>query len=164
MGRRRADLYVNVENVGRRDEDEVTVEVIVSAINFRDSRTDIELDRDDSTSMTFPIYIPEDARGDLDITIKTFFDNDKQSDEKIVRLGVEACEEEEEEETEVTTPTQQPVQPVPPAAPTGSAVAQPSTRASSPSSGNTGLYVALLIIGIVIVLALLALLIVKLVK
>jgi hypothetical protein len=163
LGRRRADLVMSIENVGRRDEDEITVEVLAPSIGYREVRNDIDLDRDDSTTLSFPIYIPESAIGDIDVTIKTFFDNDKQSDEKLIRISVEPCEIEEDEEEEDTTLVT-PTQPVQPTAPTGQAVAQPSTRASSPSSGNTGLFIALLIVGIVIVVGLLALLIVKLVK
>jgi hypothetical protein len=166
--RRRADLFLSIENTGKRDEDSVAVEVIASSISFRDTKTGIELDRDDSASLTFPIYVPATAQGDIDVVIKTFFDNDKQSDEQTIRITAEKCaveEEEEEEETDIVTPTQQPTQPVQPTTTTGDAVAQArTTRTSSVDSSNTGLYIAMLAVGIIIVLALLMLLVLKLVR
>ena len=72
----RSKLTVNMLNQGKRDEDDIVVEAIVSDLQFSQKIENIELDKDDSTSVAFDIPVPKDAKdGIMRVDVKTYFDS-----------------------------------------------------------------------------------------
>ncbi|MEM2916528.1 MAG: hypothetical protein QXT19_04185 [Candidatus Woesearchaeota archaeon] len=128
-------VVARIANFGTRDEDEVAVELSVPDLKFTKRITDIELDSDDSTSVSFVIDVPAKAKpGIYRATISTFFDNTAPSNSQALEFTVEKCN---EQEVVVTTPVQQNVTVAPatgnqattPAS--GAAVAAPRARVTS---------------------------------
>jgi hypothetical protein len=136
-----------VANFGKRDEDEVAVELSVPELKVSKRIDQIELDEDDSTSVNFVFDVPEKTKaGVYRATLNTFFDNTAPSNSQALEFTVEKCEE-EQDTVVVTTPdtatqtgqtgttTQTGTQPTTPTGATG-AVAVPRARVTS-SSGFT---------------------------
>ncbi len=153
-------IVSRIANFGTRDEDEVVVELTVPDLKFTKRLTDIELDSSDSTSVSFIVDVPADAKpGIYRATLSTFFDNTAPSNSQALEFTVEKCE---EEEVVVITPTpQQNTTVTPSTTPTSGAVAVPRARVTS-SGGFTdspaylwvlgGIGVVLLIIIIVLLM------------
>lgn len=164
------NVGVQILNQGRRDEREAAVEVSVPDFKFTDKKGDIELDKDDSTSVQFDVPVPEDVEpGVYRVDVRSFFDNVAQSNIGSVDLVVEECEEPEVPEPSVNVESQgtstqtsvvsEPSQVV--ATAQGQAQAAP---ARSSGLSQSGAYVALLVLAIAIVLALIATMVVVLVR
>lgn len=161
-------VVARIANFGTRDEDDIAVELDVPDLKYTKRITDIELDSDDSTSVSFAVDVPPKAKpGIYRATLKTFFDNTAPSNSQALEFTVEKCEEPEV----VVVPTQQQnaTAPVPqtgsqqPATPTsGAAVAVPRARVTSTASfadstaylwllGGAGLVLLVIIIILLVV-------------
>jgi hypothetical protein len=157
-------IVSRISNVGTRDEDEVAVELSVPDLKFTKRTSDIELDSDDSTSVSFVIDVPAGAKsGVYRATLSTFFDNTAPSNSQTLEFAVEKCDTAEV----VVVPTQQQNATVQPqtgtqtTTPTSGAVAVPRARVTSSSSFTSsagylwmlgGLGVVLLIIIIILLM------------
>ncbi len=146
-------------NIGRRDEDEVAVELVQPELGIQERVGLFSLDEDDSRSENIPFKVSEDAKaGVYTFLVRSFYDTSVQSDEESVEVTVPDCaspEQETVETTPVVTPPviiQPPVENVPVVRPP---VVQQSSFVESP------LYVALLAVGSIVVLAVLVFLIVR---
>src|SRR3990172_1256600 len=88
----RSKLTVNILNQGKRDEDEVVVEAIIGDLQFSQKIENIELDKDDSTSVAFDIPVPKDAEeGIVRVDVKTYFDSVAPSNSGSVELNINEC-------------------------------------------------------------------------
>jgi hypothetical protein len=145
-------LSTNVLNGGKRDEDEVAVEVTASDLSFSKKVENIELDKDDSTSATFDIPVAKGAKsGVVRVDVKTYFDGTAPSNSGSVELTINGCAEEAEEtveEPKKQTTVVVPQTPVTPSA--GQAQAAPKKSASFTESKA---YVALLAVLSVLIAA-----------
>ncbi len=83
---------VNVENIGKDDEDEVKVRVEIPQLSIIKVVTDIELreGRDSTESLTFVIPAKTEA-GLYGVEVKAYYDSDKLTDTKTVTLTVPEC-------------------------------------------------------------------------
>ena len=80
-------LSVTVKNIGRRDEDEVAINVDSKTLNVRDRVSNLELDRDDDRLRVFSLPIQKNlAEGKYAIQIQTFTDNVDLSNTEVVLL------------------------------------------------------------------------------
>lgn len=154
-------LTVNLRNSGRRDEDEVYVNVASPELGFGARSDKLELDQDDEDSVSFNIPVPESAArpANYRLTVDTYYNTGTKSNSDAAVLALAQCkaaEEEQppaEEQPPVTAPpvVEQP-KPVTPAAPEK----KPFTE--------TPQYIALLALGYVAVLGGGGLLLYKLIK
>ena len=138
---RSTTLNVDLINLGDKNEDEVKVTVVNSALGINLAESNLELDEDpddDDNEMTlrFPITISDDVvTGTYTIQVRTYYDSDRVSDAMNIDLEVAKCtadtpveEEEEEEEDVVIVPTQPPEEEEEPE----ETVAQPVKTGSTP--------------------------------
>jgi len=168
------EARVRYENIGRSDEDEVSVKVEIAELDIVEVVRDIELDEDDDESRTFRLDIPANAKpGTYNVNANAYYDRDRLTDKEAVVLTVPDCN--ADVGFEPSGPTQEPSTPstdivVQPSTTqpgdTGTTTTSPTTvrkgvRKSSFSMGSSayvallvGLIVILLIIGIVLVVAL----------
>ncbi len=129
-------IVSRISNFGKRDEDAVAVELSIPDLKYEKRVTDIELDSDDSTSVSFVADVPAGTKpGIYRATLSTFFDDTAPSNSQALEFTVEKCE---EQEVVVTTPVQQnatvtPTTGTQPTTPAGSAVAVPRARVTSTS-------------------------------
>ena len=98
-------LDIEVINIGREDEDDVTIEITNTELGLNIEETDIELEEgDDEDSVfekTYRLKIDDKTKaGTYPITIKTYYDS-RTGDEETVDLIVEDC-------VEVVTPLEVP--------------------------------------------------------
>lgn len=155
-------VSVNLLNGGKRDEDEVSVEVVSSDLKFSKRIDNIELDKDDSTSANFDVPVPKDFKpGVYRLDVKTYFDTTAPSNSGSVELTVSGCGSEEEVETPVVseTPKTTTTTVVPQATVTTSGQAQAAPKKTT-SFTESKAYVALLaVVSILIAGAIVALVI-----
>ncbi len=112
-----------ISNFGKRDEDAVAVELSIPDLKYEKRVTDIELDSDDSTSVSFIVEVPAGAKpGIYRSTISTFFEDTAPSTSQALEFTVEKCDEQES----VVVPAQQQNATVTP---------QTGTQATTPTSG-----------------------------
>jgi uncharacterized cupredoxin-like copper-binding protein len=112
-----------ISNFGKRDEDAVAVELSIPDLKYEKRVTDIELDSDDSTSVSFVVEVPANSKpGIYRSTISTFFDDTAPSNSQALEFTVEKCT---EQEVVVTTPVQQ----------NATVTPQTGTQATTPTSG-----------------------------
>jgi hypothetical protein len=99
---RKVTLDAVLINLGKRDEDNVLVQVVVSDLDITDEIKDIQLDEDDSKRISFVFNIPQETEeGIYTIEMNTFFDTTALSRVQTFDLVVEACE---DDTTIVVTP------------------------------------------------------------
>jgi hypothetical protein len=161
---RSATVDVEIMNLGRDDEDEVTLEIMNQELGINSRTTDIEMsydyDDDDNTfDKTLTITLPEGFKaGTYPISVKSFYDS-KLSETKTVDLVVEECKpvvtepvEETPEETEVvvTPPEEIPEDVVP---------AEPVVEENVPAFMQSSEFYTLVVIVIVLVIGLIIFLI-----
>lgn len=80
-------LSVTVKNIGRRDENEVAINVDSKTLNLRDRVSNLELDRDDDRVKIFNLPLQKNlAEGKYAIQIQTFTDNVELSNTEVVLL------------------------------------------------------------------------------
>ncbi len=154
-------LGVNILNQGKRDEDEISIEVSVADLKFNKKIDNIELDQDDSTSVSFDIPVAKDTKeGVVRVDIKSYFDTVAPSNSGSVELTVSGCDEEPAAEPAMTDNKQStvvvPQTQVTPQA--GQAQAAPKKQTSFTSSKA---YVALLaVLSVLIAVAIVALVVI----
>lgn len=86
-------VSVNVRNMGKRDEDQASVEVRVPDLKFVMKEPDFELDQDDSTTVSVSIPIPEDADAKTyDVEVRTYYDSLAESNLGKGTFTITACE------------------------------------------------------------------------
>ncbi|RJQ19779.1 hypothetical protein C4580_05030 [Candidatus Woesearchaeota archaeon] len=150
-------VTARVLNLGKRNEDDVAVEVSIPDLKFQKKSATIELDQDDESTFTFDVPVPKGQKaGTVRVDVNTFFDTVAPSNSASVDLIVSACEDGSEE-----APTQsgqqtttQPVQttPVVVTPPTsGGVAAQPRSQTQSSSFTDSNAYVALLVVASVVI-------------
>ncbi len=99
----RSKFTVNILNQGKRDEDEVVIEASVADLQFTQKIENIELDKDDSTSVAFDIPVPKGAKeGIMRVEVKSYFDTAAPSNSGSVELNINGCS------AEATKPAVQP--------------------------------------------------------
>ncbi|RMF54656.1 hypothetical protein D6745_04655 [Candidatus Woesearchaeota archaeon] len=102
---RSVELRVNVENTGKRDEEEVAIEVVGDSLNYREKITNLKLDKDDKTTRVFTIPLPKDLKsGKHAIGVTTFYDFNQPSDAEVVYVVAPECNAGEEEGESTYTP------------------------------------------------------------
>lgn len=156
-------------NAGKRDEDEIAVELNIPELKFSKRIDQVELDQDDSTSVNFVAEVPADSKaGIYRATLSTFFDNTAPSNAQALEFTVEKCEDEEvittTEPTTQTgttgTSTQTGTTTAPVTGATG-AVAVPRARVTSSSFTESAGYLWMLGgLGVVLLIIIVALLVV----
>ncbi|MBW2986011.1 hypothetical protein KY333_01440 [Candidatus Woesearchaeota archaeon] len=152
-------------NLGKRDEDDVTVELEIPDLDLITKRTGLELNEDDYTTLSFTLKVPEDVKeGVYAVNLKTYFDGIAPSNTKSFNLAIEACEVDTTPATTVVTPTTPAT--TTPTTTTGdgapAATVKPSTRDSSFWDSNNYLYVlGALIAAVLIVLVVLIVIVVR---
>jgi len=90
-------VSTRILNAGKRDEDEVAVELDIPELKFSKRLDQIELDQDDSTSVNFVAEVPANAKpGIYRATVSTFFDNTAPSNSQALEFAVDKCEAEDD--------------------------------------------------------------------
>lgn len=158
------NVNARISNFGKRDEDEIAVEMSVPELKFTKRVDAIELDEDDSTTVTFALPVPANSKpGIYRATLATFFDNTAPSNSQALEFTVDKCEEDEAVVTSETqtgqagTTAQTGTQTTTPTGATG-AVAVPRARVTSSGFTDSPAYVWLLgglaVVMLIIVIAL----------
>jgi len=155
-------------NLGKRDEDDVVVELTIPDLDLTTKKSGIELDEDDYTRLSFVLTVPEDVdEGVYLVNLNTYFDGIAPSNTKVFNLAVEACEVEEPEPTTTTTTTTVTTTPTEPADTTPAATAPSArVRTTSEKSGfwDSSSYLWILGVLIAAIVIIIIVLIVVLVK
>ncbi len=94
-------ISVDMANLGKRDEDEVAIDVQSMALGISERLTNLVLDVDDTTVETFVVSVsPEElVEGKYAILVSTFYDQSKQTDSQVVQID-NLCTENSFEETQ----------------------------------------------------------------
>jgi len=142
-------VTAQILNQGKRNEDEVAVEVSVPDLKFIKKIENIELDQDDSTSVSFDVPVPAGTKaGLLRVDLKTYFDTLALSNQGSVDLTIDKCE--ADEPAVVVTPEQpkQETTVVVPTAPqaTGTQAKAAAQKSSTTSFTDSPAYIALLVV------------------
>ncbi|MEM4263278.1 MAG: hypothetical protein QW666_00070 [Candidatus Woesearchaeota archaeon] len=142
-------LDATIINLGKKNDDEVAVEVDIPDLGINSKKTNIDLDTDDSTGVSFAIKIPESvAEGIHPVNMNTYFKGTALSNTKTFELVVEKCAAESvKEETPIVTPTT----PTTSTIPAGATPAAPRARISTEDSGFKESTAYLWLLGIVAV-------------
>ena len=161
-------ISTTIINMGRRDEDEAAVELRIPDLKFAKKIEDIELDRDDKTTLHFDVTLPKDTReGIYRGTLKSYFDNVAESRSKTIEITVIKCSdvredlieiqtpEQKEETTTVVVPQQTTTPQIPPTV-TEAKTSQPAEKGFTESGAYVGLLIALVVllliaIGVIVV-------------
>ncbi|PIN74471.1 hypothetical protein COV18_07505 [Candidatus Woesearchaeota archaeon CG10_big_fil_rev_8_21_14_0_10_37_12] len=163
-------ISANVLNQGKRNEDEVRVEVTSPDINLAQSSSLLELDKDDSTGVSFDVVVPKNTKeGVVRFDVKSYYDEIAQSNVASVELLVENCGGSTEEEPPVVVQQppviieQQPVVQQPPQQPSipTTPVVAPRNSSFTDSPAYTALLAVISIIVAIIVIVLIVLLVRK---
>lgn len=155
-------VTAQILNQGKRNEDEVAVEVSVPELKFVKKVENIELDEDDSTSVSFDVPIPANTKaGVMRLDIKTFFDTLALSNQGSVDLTVDKCEQGQTSTQETVTPeinvVEQPKQQETVVVPTvpqpvgTQAKAAPQKQTQTTSFMDSPAYIALLVVASVLI-------------
>ncbi len=150
-----------IANFGKRDEDEIAVELSVPELKFTKRIDQVELDEDDSTTVNFIVPVPANSKaGIYRATLATFFDGSAPSNSQALEFTVDKCEDEEAvvtTETQTGTATQAGTQTTTPTGAAG-AVAVPRARVRETgfmdSPGYVWLLGGLAVVMLIIVIAL----------
>lgn len=156
---------VSILNQGKRNEDEAAVEISIPDLKFIKKIENIELDKDDSTAVSFDIPVAKNAKaGVVRVDVKTYFDTLAPSNSGSADLTISACEEEETVEVVEENKTTSVVVPqVTPVTTSGQAQAAPKKTAST-SFTSSPAYVALLAVLCVLIAGGIAALVVFIVR
>lgn len=142
-------VTAQILNQGKRNEDEVAVEVSVPDLKFVKKIENLELDEDDSTSVSFDVPVPANVKaGLLRVDVTTFFDTLAPSNQGSADLTIDACETDEPVVvTTPETPKQDSTVVVPTAPqPTGTQAKAAAQKSSSTSFTESPAYIALLVV------------------
>ena len=155
-------VRTNIKNTGSNDEDDVSIVVNNDELNIYEYATRINLDEDDDTDKSFVFTVPKNAQpGEYIIHVTSYYDNDEESDEKVLSLFVEPCT--------GTTTTNTTTTGTNSGSNSGSGAIQPIVYPSGtigPKYGeasffNSTTYIVLLVVAVLIFLVLITLLLVK---
>lgn len=95
-------VSVDMMNLGKRDEDEVGVQIQSIALGINEKISNLVLDEDDSSTETFIASIEQNLADDkYAILVSTFYDNNKQTDSQVVQIDnlcTEAAPQEDEDD------------------------------------------------------------------
>ncbi|MDO8556831.1 MAG: hypothetical protein Q7R96_06715 [Nanoarchaeota archaeon] len=84
-------LNVDVMNLGKTDEKETAIEVEGRTLKFLKKISNLRVDEDDSSTEVFDVPVPSGLSSGIHVLqVRTFYDNDKASDSKIVQIN-NAC-------------------------------------------------------------------------
>ncbi len=154
-------IAVTLYNMGRRDEGESAVQLSLPDFKFTKKIEDIELDRDDTTTLNFDVQLPLTIKEGLYRgTLKSYFDNLAESDTQTIQIKVIKCSteiepditKEDNKTTTIIVPTQPQIPPTIPKATTGAtAETKESFTESSAYLGLLTAFVVLLLIAIVVI-------------
>lgn len=104
-------VSATVYNMGRRDEDESAVELKIPDLKYTKKIENIELDRDEKTTVHFDVPLPTEIKaGTYRGTLKSYFDTNAESNTKTIEIVLTPCkayeteEKEEEKQTTVVVP------------------------------------------------------------
>jgi len=143
-------VTAQILNQGKRNEDEVAVEVSVPDLKFVKKVENIELDEDDSTSVSFDVPVPANTKaGVLRVDVKSFFDTLAISNQGSADLTVDKCE--TSSPTVVETPKSEPAKNTTVVVPTAPQPSGTQAKAAAQKSSSTGFmdspaYIALLVV------------------
>ncbi len=155
-------VSVGILNQGKRNEDEAAVEISVPDLKFIKKIDNIELDKDDSTTVSFDVPVAKNSKeGVMRVDLKTYFDTLAPSNSGSAELTVSACEEDITEvlnQTSVVVPQVEPV-----VIPSGQAQAAPK-KTTTTSFTDSPAYVALLAVLCVLIAGGIAALVVFIVR
>ena len=88
------ELKVTMRNIGKHDEEEVTLAIAAPELKFGEILNKLKISENDDLAKRFTIPVPEGlAAGNYRIDIKTYYNNDQESDTVTVLLKVLAAEE-----------------------------------------------------------------------
>ncbi len=151
-----AELSARIRNVGRRDEDDITLRIESPELKYGTVINKIELDQDDDTTQKFVIPLKNLTEGTYRATVETYYDFDQFSNRDVALLRVEDCSAASQT---TTTPVTPPVQNEPQdngieVIPTTEApiFAEPTQQQESGGFFDKPEYIALLVAANVIVL------------
>ena len=150
---RTTTLAVDVLNVGEKDEDDARLTITSNELGINvDKSFELEEGNDDDAEYSYSTMISLDSEfeaGTYPITIKTYYDGNRESDSQTLQLTVEDCgameQEEDGEELIVFEPTEPTITP---------SVTEPSEGVSEIGFRESPEYLALLVVLNVIVLGL----------
>lgn len=165
---RSTTLDVELINTGKRDEDEVKLEINNGDLDINVVERKIDLaeatESDDAYEKSVPIKVDKDVGpGTYPITVKVYYNDDILDDYKIVNLIVEECPVEKPEEPpkdeNETIVVQQPTVEVTPTTPTVMPTQIPTTTETSFT--ESPMYLALILVGNIIVVVAILFLVAK---
>lgn len=150
---------VGVMNIGKSNEDEVAIEVRIPSLNIVDRKDAIELDKNDELSRSFALTLPSNVKaGTYQVEIQTYFNDDVESDGRVMTLEVLSCD---SKPVAVIVPTTPVVTTPPTTTPTTTVV---SSRGNTQSFWDTGLGLTTMVIGIIAAIVIIVALIMLLVR
>ena len=82
-----------ITNIGKHDNDEISIEIENQELGIYERIDNIELDQDDSTRREFSFDIPEDTQPDqYDFIVKTYYDSSIISHQDSISLLIQGCD------------------------------------------------------------------------
>lgn len=162
------DVTVRLANVGKNDEDDVTITVQNSALGLSQRITGLVVDEDESTTRTLQISPKTDKPGTYTLDVIAAWEGSIESDRDTLTLTVSDCSTTKPTGTTTTgttttggaTVVTTPTQPTTPTTPTGT----PGVPRVTTSSKQTDYTVPLLVVGIIVAGIVLVLLVVMLTR
>ncbi|MEA3430059.1 MAG: hypothetical protein U9R08_02200 [Nanoarchaeota archaeon] len=164
-------LNILIRNLGQDDEDEVRLKVLSPVLGINIDNRDIELsndvgDDDNEYSFSVPVTLSDDfTEGTYKITVETFYEDTKSSDDKDVVLTVGKCsldspssssnDDDDDADTGsivIQTPTQGSAStPSTPTVPSTLAPSVTVTETTAASFRNSNIYIGLLLVAVIVV-------------
>ena len=87
-----AKLVVSYANIGKSDEDQITIEVDAPKLDYNQKVTDVQVDKDNGDTNAFNIQIPANLEtGTYPIEVRTYYDQNKLTDSQVAVLN-SVCE------------------------------------------------------------------------
>lgn len=165
-------LSVNIKNSGRRDEEEVFVNVASPELKFGARSDQLSIDKDDEETVNFNMPVSESTPrpANYRVTVDTFYNTGTKSNSDVVLLSVAKCgaEEEQPPAEEEQPPAEEEKPPVVVVTPPPQANITPPVQVVQPPAKKSFLetpqYIALLGLGYLVVLGVGAAVLIKLMK
>lgn len=164
-------VNVNFANLGKRDEDETFIEVVVDEFGITERLGPFELDEDDSRAESLTLVLPDDRDAKTyPVIVRTLYDTTVPSDEEILELVVADCEgdssSDDSSSDDMSTTSSGSQQVTVQQQPVVQQRRQPVSSTSSSSETETsftdsGWYIALLALVAIVILGVLIVLVVK---
>jgi len=86
---RLAEIQVEIENTGKKDEDEVYIEVLNSNLNIEEKIGPFDLDEGDDITRSLSFEIPENTEsGEYTLYIRTYYDRNDFSDSELISINI----------------------------------------------------------------------------